>query len=187
MNHYLDIRLRPDPEFGQDQLMSALFSKLHRALVGLNSRDIGVSFPEVDKERPTLGGCLRLHGEELVLQRLMTMNWLSGMRDHSRVGEIQAVPSAVSYRTVKRVQAKSSPERIRRRQIRRHDLTEAEASARIPDAVAKKLALPFVSIRSQSTNRTFRLIIQHGECSDVHKAGVFSSYGLSGCATIPWF
>ncbi len=187
MNHYLDIRLRPDPEFGPEQLMSALFSKLHRALVGLKSRDIGVSFPEVDAGRPTLGGCLRLHGEELALQRLMAMNWLSGMRDHCRVGEIRTVPSSVSYRTVGRVQAKSSPERIRRRQMRRHDLTEAEAHARIPDSVATKLTLPFVSIRSQSTDQVFRLFIQHGECREAHQTGEFSSYGLSGSATVPWF
>ncbi len=33
MNHYLDLHLLPDPEFSAAQLMSALFAKLHRALV----------------------------------------------------------------------------------------------------------------------------------------------------------
>lgn len=30
MDHYLDIRLRPDPEFPPAQLMSVLFGKLHQ-------------------------------------------------------------------------------------------------------------------------------------------------------------
>ena len=33
MDHYLDIRLLPDPEFPAPLLMNALFTKLHRALV----------------------------------------------------------------------------------------------------------------------------------------------------------
>ena len=33
MDHYQDIQLLPDPEFGAPQLMSVLFAKLHRALV----------------------------------------------------------------------------------------------------------------------------------------------------------
>jgi CRISPR-associated endonuclease Csy4 len=86
VNHYLDIRLRSDPEFAPHQLMSALFSKLHRALVESGSQDIGVSFPEVDPKRPTLGGQLRLHGDASALQRLMALNWLVGMRDHLQSG-----------------------------------------------------------------------------------------------------
>jgi CRISPR-associated endonuclease Csy4 len=35
MDHYLDIRLRPDPYFPEAMLMGALYSKLHRALYDL--------------------------------------------------------------------------------------------------------------------------------------------------------
>jgi CRISPR-associated endonuclease Csy4 len=187
MDHYFDIRLRPDPEFGQYQLMSALFSKLHRALGERRSQDIGVSFPEVGTKRPTLGGHLRLHGPATALQQLMGMNWLVGMRDHILLGEIQAVPVKVSYRVVSRVQAKGSPERIRRRQMRRHGLSETEARERIPDTAVERLKLPFVSIRSQSTSQSFHLFIEHGVSMDVPQSGVFNSYGLSNEATVPWF
>lgn len=187
MNHYCDIRLRPDPEFGPEQLMSALFSKLHRGLVEINSRDIGVSFPEVDPKRPTLGGHLRLHGEASSLQRLMATNWLGGMRDHIQTGEIRPVPTKVTYRIVSRVQAKSSAERIRRRQMRRHGFSEAEVHERIPDSIEVRLALPFVSIGSGSTNQKFRLFIAHSPSNDVPLPGVFNFYGLGNGATIPWF
>ena len=33
MDHYVDIDVRTDPEFPAHQLMSALYAKLHRALV----------------------------------------------------------------------------------------------------------------------------------------------------------
>jgi CRISPR-associated endonuclease Csy4 len=187
MDHYFDIRLRPDPEFGPQQLMGALFSKLHRALVESNSQDIGVSFPEVQPKRPTLGGHLRLHGESSALQRLAATNWLVGMRDHIQVGEIQAIPSKVSYRTVSRVQVKSNAERIRRRQMRRHGLSEAEVHERMPDLVDVLLALPFVSIQSRSTKQTFRLFIEHSASQDVAQPGVFNFYGLGNGVTIPWF
>jgi len=187
MNHYLEISLRPDPEFGPGLLMSALFSKLHRALAKGGSSDIGVSFPGVALKLPALGDCLRMHGELPALQRLMATDWLVGMKDHILVGEVRVVPPKVSYRTVARVQAKSSAERLRRRQMRRHGLNEAEARERIPDSVVTRLKLPFVSIRSQSTNQMFRLFIEHGDLSEQPRAGDFSSYGLSSGATIPWF
>ena len=45
MDSYIDIRVRPDPEFSMPMLMNALVSKLHRALVAINADDIGISFP----------------------------------------------------------------------------------------------------------------------------------------------
>lgn len=52
MDHYLDIRLRPDPEFPPAQLMSVLFGKLHQALVAQGGDRIGVSFPTSTKAAP---------------------------------------------------------------------------------------------------------------------------------------
>lgn len=187
MDRYCDIRLRPDPEFGPEQLLSALFSKLHRALVENDSNDIGVSFPKVDPKRPTLGDHLRLHGNEPALRRLLALDWLVGMRDHVQIGAVQTVPSKVRYRAVSRVQTKSSAERIRRRQARRHGLSEAEARERVPDTVETRLALPFVALRSQSTKQTFRLFIEHGALQDAPQPGSFNCYGLGSGASIPWF
>ena len=123
MDHYLDIQLLPDPEFSTPHLMNALFAKLHRILGARGSDDIGVSFPSVGGTVVGLGNCLRLHGSEQALRHLMAQRWLTGMRDHVRCGEVTLVPASAGRLTVRRVQAKSNPERLRRRQMKRKGWT----------------------------------------------------------------
>lgn len=187
MDHYVDLTLLPDPEITQLHLMGALFSKLHRALVAQRSEHVGISFPAVQADRVWLGECLRLHGSQVQLTSLMATPWLIGLRDHVQTTAVLAVPAHAAFRVVSRVQAKSSPDRQRRRQMRRHGLTQAQAQARIPDAAAERLDLPYVQLQSQSTVQTFRLFIQHGPLTETAKPGLFSAYGLSPTATIPWF
>ena len=187
MDHYIDLRLLPDPEFAQPYLMGALFSKLHRALVAQRSQHIGISFPALQTEPPWLGDRLRLHGDNIALTGLMASNWLASMRDHVHVTAVLAVPLTVRYRVVSRVQAKSNPERQRRRQMRRHGLDAAQALERLPDTAAERLDLPYVQLHSQSTEQSFRLFIRHGQLVGTATAGLYSAYGLSAIATIPWF
>ncbi len=187
MDHYVDLTLLPDPEIAQQHLMGTLFSKLHLALVAQHSENIGISFPAVQEDRVWLGDCLRLHGDHAALTGLIATNWLTGMRDHVQVTTVLLVPSKVNFRVVRRVQAKSNPERLRRRQMRRHGLDAAEALVRVPDTAVERLNLPYVQLRSQSTEQSFRLFIQHGALLDCASAGAFGAYGLSATATIPWF
>jgi CRISPR-associated endonuclease Csy4 len=186
MRHYIDIRLRPDPEFVETQLMNALFSKLHRAFVLLKNEEIGISFPDFAPKRP-LGQRLRLHGSYDSLERLRSLNWLVGMHDHVTVTDTLETPTLSQYRTVRRVQVDSNPERLRRRYLKRHpEKTEAEVTE-LYHEYEKRTDLPFVSVRSQSTGQPFRLFINHGELLDSTQAGNFNCYGLSPTATIPWF
>jgi CRISPR-associated endonuclease Csy4 len=187
MVHYLDIHLRPDPEFSAAHLLAALYAKLHRALVRLEAGNIGVSFPGHDESAHRLGHCLRLIGPVDDLARLMALDWLSGMRDHVNVGGTAPVPANAQHRTLRRVQAKSNPERLRRRQMKRHGLTEAQAQQQVPDSVGERLALPFVQMTSASTGETFRLFLRLGPPQPTLVAGSFNSYGLSTLVTIPWF
>lgn len=188
MDSYIDIRLLPDPEFSASTLMNALYGKFHRILVELKSSSIGVSFPAVDLGRPNMGKLMRLHGSQAALERLMGKAWLRGMRDHVTISEIAAVPEESAYILVRRVQAKSSPDRLRRRQMRRHNLTEEEAFQRIPKSVqGSRLNLPYLKLKSQSTNQYFQLFIQQFAPQDHPVAGEFNTYGLSSSATVPWF
>jgi CRISPR-associated endonuclease Csy4 len=187
MDRYVDLTLLPDPEIAQPHLMGALFGKLHGALVMQRSESIGISFPAVQAKRVWLGDCLRLHGDHAALTRLMTSNWLAGLRDHVQATESHSVPPNALFRVVSRVQAKSNPERLRRRQMRRHGLDVAQALANVPDSTAERLALPYVQLRSQSTVQCFRLFIRHGDLVETQARGSFSAYGLSPTATIPWF
>ena len=185
MDHYIDIDLQIDPEFSSPLLMSALFSKLHRALIGQTG--IGVSFPGFDASAPNLGTRLRLHSSHHSLTDLMALNWLAGMRDHVRLGGLDKVPAVSQHRVVCRVQSQSSAERLRRRLMQRHNLDLARALERIPDSAARFLKLPFVQLRSTSTSQSFRLFIEHGRLVDNPTLGSFSAYGLSQSATVPWF
>lgn len=202
MDHYVDIRLQPDAEFAPSLLMAALFTKLHKVLAAHEHHDIGVSFPEMDvadipqppgpsrtgaHPRYALGRVLRLHSTSQALQKLQAKDWLMGMRDHAVCSTVLAVPANASHRVFCRVQAKSSPDRLRRRQMRRHGLTEEQAQERIPDSAAEMLNLPFLTLRSQSTGQTFRLFIRLGPEQATPVPGGFGAYGLSPQATVPWF
>ena len=187
MHHYIDIHLRPDPEFPPHQLMAALYSKLHRVLVALKVSTIGVSFPGYSEMPPTLGNTLRLLGPEADLNRLMQQDWLKGMRDHTAVCPAAIVPADAVHRALRRVQAKSSPERLRRRQVRRHALTADQARERVPDSAVERLRLPFLQLSSASTGQLFRLYLSLSSPEIANSAGSFNAYGLSGSATIPWF
>lgn len=187
MEHYLDIRLLPDPEFPAPLLMNALFAKLHRALVAYGGEDVGVSFPEHAGRGPGLGRCLRLHGSAGALGRLMAQDWLRGMRDHLNCGSIAPVPAGAAHRCVRRVQAHSNPERERRRLMARKGVDEATARLAIPDSRAEHLILPYITLGSLSTGQQFRLFIEHCPLQAEARPGSFSAYGLSASATIPWF
>jgi len=183
---YLDIELRADPEFPPSLLMSALFGKFHRRLVEYGAGRIGVSFPDVGTGI-ALGERLRLHGSQADLQMLMNDNWLMGMRDHTVLGSISPVPVDARQRLVRRVQAKSSPERLRRRLIVRKGISEHDALLAIPDHAAEKLSLPYVVLKSRSTGQQFRLFVEHCPPQDKKVVGLFNTYGLSPSATVPWF
>ena len=187
MDAYIDIRLLPDPEFPVTTLMSALFSKFHRGLVSYGEGAIGVSFPDVKDESRTLGARLRLHGTAVTLRSFQETDWLTGMRDHVSVSAPTAVPTSVRHRIVRRVQAKSNPERERRRLMTRKGITTEQAMRAIPDSSAEKLNLPYLVLTSQSTGQRFRLFVEHLAVQDQAMGGTFGAYGLSSTATIPWF
>ncbi|MBU2551650.1 MAG: type I-F CRISPR-associated endoribonuclease Cas6/Csy4, partial [Proteobacteria bacterium] len=120
MDHYIDFRILPDPEFKVPTLLNALFAKFHWAVTDLNGRQFGVSFPHYHNSSPHLGDCLRVHAGAQNLVHLMSMNWLAGMRDHLSHGSVETVPVGVPHCRVRRVQPRSSAERLRRRCIKRH-------------------------------------------------------------------
>ncbi|WP_221795090.1 type I-F CRISPR-associated endoribonuclease Cas6/Csy4 [Oceanobacter mangrovi] len=184
MDHYLEITLLPDPEFEEQLLLNALFSKFHRGMSQSVAGEIGISFPDVGKR---LGGRMRLHGSAAALDKLMCSGWMKGLGDYTRVSDIQAVPAGCQYRTVRRVQAKSAWNK-RKRSIAKGWLTEEEAAAKITDNQQKSLKhLPFIQIKSLSNGNNMRVYIEHGELQKASVAGTFSSYGLSSTTTIPWF
>tara|TARA_R110002167_G_scaffold366359_1_gene595144 strand:+ start:8396 stop:8950 length:555 start_codon:yes stop_codon:yes gene_type:complete len=184
MDHYIDIRVLPDPEFPNSVLMNALFAKLHRALVEAGEGELGISFPKAGKY---LGELLRIHGKEAALARLMSLPWLKGLRDYTETSPLLPVPDGCQYRVVQRRQAKSSAERLRRRSIAKGWLAETEAIERIPDSNEQRVKAPFIQLKSATSGQTFRLFIYQNKLQKEPQSGAFSAYGLSSQATIPWF
>jgi CRISPR-associated endonuclease Csy4 len=188
MTHYVDIDLLSDPELPPHVLLDALYGQLHRALAKTSNVAIAVSFPAYSLGPCSLGGRLRLNGPAAALDRqLSTVNWLGALREHVAVHDMALIPSNAEHRTLRRVQAKSNPERLRRRRMRRHDETHAQARERIPDHAFKSLALPFLTLSSASTGQRFRLFLRLNDAPCRPCPGSFNAYGLSTLATIPWF
>lgn len=189
MDHYLDIRLRPDPDFPAAMLMGALYSKLHRALHDLHADDIGVSFPDhkLGVRARTPGDRLRLHGGQARLEQLMEVSWLTGMRDHVMLGAIQPVPAEARHRIVQRRQFNTGSPSRARRYAQRHGIETEEAQRLMETSAARQIALPFVQVSSRSSGQRFALFIEHGQPQPQPVSGRFNHYGLSSEATVPWF
>jgi len=153
MDHYLEFRILPDPEFEPPILMNALFANLHRVLVQMENKQLGISFPKAQEEKPSLlGDQLRIHGQLKELEQLQSQNWLTGMRDHVKVKEITPIPDDAQYQLVQRIQYKSNAERLRRRYAKRHpEESEEEIKVKFPDSIEKQSKLPYLRIKSQST------------------------------------
>ena len=111
---------------------------------------------------------------------------MKALQDHLRIGNVQEVPIEAFYVTVQRLQCKSNAERMRRRLIKRKELTSEEALNTIPDSVQKQLALPYVTLKSDSTGQSFRMFISQEKAKN-QVAGKFNTYALSNQATIPMF
>lgn len=184
MDHYLEIRVLPDSEFSEEMLMAALMAKLHRALGQRGQGDIGISFPE-HGIKP--GAVLRLHGTQTALSELDSLTWRSGLSDYSMPSGIKHVPVVNQWRCVSRVQVKSSAQRLMRRSVKKGWLTEAEAQQRLLTMQEARTDLPWLNLRSLSTGQSFKLFIRHGDLLSAPVAGIFTTYGLSATATVPWF
>ena len=186
MDHYLDFIVLPDPEFRGAMLLGALFSKLHRRLVALESDDIGISLPDHEKA-PPLGSRLRTHGTRERLETLMQEEWLGGMRGQLEIAPILPIPAEALHRGVRRRQYKTNAERLRRRRMRRHGETYEEACSRVPDSFARKVTTPFLIVNSSSSGQRFSLFVEHEPVRSQPVSGLFNAYGLSREATVPWF
>lgn len=191
LSHYINLHLRPDPETTPHQLLAALFTRLHRALAAAQKTPAGpkiaVGFPGYDGSRHTLGECLRLYGDEADVQYWATGAWLGSLRDHVSATALLPVPADAAHRTLRRVQVKSSPDRLRRRLMKRHQLSDEQARQRIPDTVGRMTDLPYVQLTSTSTAQPFKLFLALGPAQSRPQVGDFNTYGLSTTATVPWF
>lgn len=183
ISHYLDIHLRGDEETPVHDVLGVAFGRLHSVFTQDRVNSVGLSFPRYVSAGAyetchALGNVIRLHGAERALTEILGVDWLRNLGDHVRVGAATEVPSGATFARWIRVQPKSSTERLMRRAMKRHDLTEEAARERYRAHVPERVSSPYISVRSTSTRRAFRLYLQRVPAEDA-QAGTFSAYGLS--------
>lgn len=183
MDYYIDIFLLPDPELPLPILMSALFSKFHKALCDLRSTDIGVSFP---KRGQNLGNLMRIHGNLKTLTTLQEHKWIGPMMGYCKIGNILPVPLKVKYCTVFRKQPTMSTAKLRRL-IKRGSIAEDETTRYKSKMFSQSLTEPFIELRSNSTGRRHKRFISFGPLQNKPVTGNFYQFGFSSTATVPWF
>jgi len=186
VDSYIDVRILPDAEMRENVLLNKVYTKLHKALWDLNSKDIGVSFPET---KVLLGRLIRVHSTAEQLQELIATKWLGGLAGycHPDYVDIRQVPSGAKYRTVSRWQHNMSESHLRRL-IKRGSITQDEIKAYKAKMFQKQMTtLPFLEIESTSNGKHHRRYIQMSDVVNEFINGEFDTFGLSKIATVPWF
>lgn len=194
MKFYQELTLIPDAELSLHFIWSKLYTQLHLALVEKQYQQeqvsIGVSFPGYEQtERGVfLGKKLRLFAEdEATLQQLDLSKWLACLSDYVHYTGIRAVPArASSFAMYQRYQPKSNVERLARRYAKRHDVTIEQALAGYRKYKEERSHLPFICLKSLSTEHHFKLFITKQTVSQLINKG-FNTYGLSSISSVPEF
>ncbi|MDC7692542.1 type I-F CRISPR-associated endoribonuclease Cas6/Csy4 [Vogesella indigofera] len=190
MSHYFDIRLLPDDDYSEEVLRNTLYGKLHKTLKKLEMQTVGVSFPQYGlvedgaQDRPEFGLVVRVHGSAEDLARLNGSGWLKGFTINAMVGAILPVPPATGWVRVIRKQVKTSVDRLRRRRMTRHGLSEEEVLLQLPEPAKLAPDLPFIMLYSGSTEQHYPIYIQQ-VAVDAPAEGAFNTFGLSKVATLP--
>lgn len=187
MKFYLDITLLPGADLSAYFLWGKVYRQLHLALVDGEAR-VGVAFPEYCAENFQLGSKLRLLSPEKVdLESLHIGHWLARLTDYVHITSIREVPeNAQSHAMFRRVQPKSNNARLARRMAKRKNISLEQALLNFEDREEAMTKLPFIQMKSHSSDNRFRLFIEKIECK-TSSDGKFNSYGLSSIATVPWF
>lgn len=213
MRYYREFTLIEQFDVSKYAIWSALYKQLHLALVKIKGVDgqvgIGFSFPEYCYQKKTdrqpacigLGSKLRIFANSKEELAKLALSLISGLEDYTHLTSMRQVPcKPKGYAIYRRVQVKSSKERLLRRYIKRKEvrgvfLSEEEQKSQSEHYYKKSLRfsdLPYVHLSSMSTSvgadkNYFRLFIEKQEREVPSKSSKFSTYGLSVSSTVPEF
>lgn len=183
MDHYIDVKLKPDAEMRENVLMNMVYTKLHKALFDSNSTAIGVSFPDYQIK---LGSLIRLHGSAADLEKLQSQNWLGGLIGYCAVANIAKIPTQVQYRMISRIQSNMTQAKLNRL-LKRGTIAPDQVREYKAKLFSCGLDNPYVELESTSNGHKHRRYIQFGELKSEPISGEFDYFGLSKNATVPWF
>lgn len=183
MDSYIEIQLKPDAEMREAELSSKVFTKFHKALVGLKTNQIGISFPQVNLK---LGRVFRIHGDASLLNDLQGLNWLGPLNGYCKLSDILTVPENTQHRIVSEKRSNLSKAKLRRLIVRGSIDKEGEKRYKVK-MLSQGFNNPYLDLFSSSTEQIHRKFFEFSDLKSEPVNGTFDSYGLSKVATIPWF
>lgn len=190
--YYSEITLLPAPEISQAFLLSKLFSSIHNRLVEFKDDKgnvpIGLSFPEYSTKDKTLGKKLRMFAQKSeILEEFDIKGTLRIYAEYAHFTGIREAPEKnLTYVQFTRVQPSPTPERLARRKAKRMNISYETAVEMIPEYVPEQITLPYVMIKSMSTNKGFSLYVKRNQSHTIEPF-IFNTYGLSKGGAIPEF
>jgi len=189
---YIQITLLEDGDINENYLLEKIFHLAHSKFTELQDANgkipIGVAFPNYNTKKPSLGNILRLvanHREDL--ENFNIGKTLRVLSDYIHFTQVRPVPTKISsYYQFQRFQPKANIEVLARRRAKRLGVSFDEAIQLYSKYNQERSKLPFVKIKSSSTNRVFPLFIKRigGAESDKFE---FNTYGLSTNSFLPDF
>ncbi|OYQ85101.1 type I-F CRISPR-associated endoribonuclease Cas6/Csy4 [Wohlfahrtiimonas chitiniclastica] len=189
MQFYQEITFIVQEDISLNFIRNQAFKQLHVALVDMHNRQqhkgIGFSFPgyvfEPDQGKIGLGKTMRIFAQtEAELMALNAGLWLSRLTDYVHISSIKPVPNRVThYAIYQRKQVKSSVERLARRYAKRKHVTFEDAMAHLNGKTPEYCDLPYVQMKSESTDQRFHLLIHKVKVTVPTEAANFTTYGLS--------
>ena len=195
MHYYMEITCLQDEGISAAFVMGKVMDILHLSMVKLEKQlgvnPVGISFPEYKSEEgkpPVIGSKVRLFSQnESHLEMMDLKRQLNRLEDYIHTKKAREIDRPnLSFAIFKRVQMKSSKERLVRRQMKRKGISEEEARKQYQTFGESSTSLPFVHMRSHSNTQKFRLFINK-QTAEPSENWVFNTYGLSASIPVPDF
>lgn len=190
--YFVEITLLPDIETPLNILLGKVFHAIHHRLVELQDSEktvaIGLSFPEYKISPAWIGDKIRLFAnDDTLLGSFNVKKVLSIYSDYLHITSIRQVPDDVkAYVRYRRYQPLNNMEALARRKAKREGVSYAEAIARYAQFSREQCPLPYIKMRSDSTNKTYSLFIRKDK-ADNDEAFTFNTYGMSIKGAVPEF
>lgn len=189
--YYIEITLLSTPEIPLHYLWEKMFYKVHLQLVEMQEEEktvpIGLAFPEYALNPIGLGTKLRIFAREReALERFSVKSVFSIFSGYIHMTDIREVPNHMNYARYERHQVDNSVESLAKRRAKRENISYEEALHKYEAHSRKNTVLPFIKIKSESSNKRFSLFIkkENVSASDDFK---FNTYGLSKTSSVPEF
>lgn len=193
MKFYIEITLLTSIEIPLYFLWEKIYQQIHLALVESHDSNgkvfIGASFPEYNGEKHQLGSKLRLLSfARDELENLDINKWLLRLKDYVHVSDIRDIPEVIDeYAFFKRIQVKSSNSRLARRKAKREGISYEDALSFLNKRMEVTSKVPYIQMKSQSSDKRYRLMIGYEKIDKITDNEGFSTYGLSSKYSVPVF